>query len=196
MVRDIGPGLVVAGSYVGKTTRQLQRLFDSELAEGIEIKVTELGSRATAEAEVRRVTNAVEQSLARGVNAVVYTSRELLAITGPDFSETGKLIMSALCQVVRRTKVRPAYIMAKGGITSIETATAGLGAKEAWALGQILPGVPVWRLGAESRWPGLSLVVFPGNVGDEDALAKAVATLRVTTANTAQQASRDQRSSL
>jgi uncharacterized protein YgbK (DUF1537 family) len=36
--------------------------------------------------------------------------------------------------------------------------------------GQIIPGVPVWRLGKEAKFPGLDYVVFPGNVGDEDAL--------------------------
>jgi len=35
----------------------------------------------------------------------------------------------------------------------------------------VLPGVPVWRLGLESRWPGMAYIVFPGNVGDDDALA-------------------------
>ncbi len=37
-------------------------------------------------------------------------------------------------------------------------------------MGQILPGVPVWQLGPESKWPGLFYVVFPGNVGADDAL--------------------------
>jgi hypothetical protein len=34
--------------------------------------------------------------------------------------------------------------------------------------------VPVWRLGAESRFPGMAYVVFPGNVGTSDSLAEAV----------------------
>jgi uncharacterized protein YgbK (DUF1537 family) len=67
--------------------------------------------------------------------------------------------------------------VAKGGITSIQVAKTALGVNEALALGQIQPGVPVWRMGAESRWPGLAYVVFPGNVGDENALARAVQTL-------------------
>ena len=44
-------------------------------------------------------------------------------------------------------------------------------------LGQILPGVPVWRLSAGAWWPGMTYVVFPGNVGDDTALFKAVKTL-------------------
>ena len=38
--------------------------------------------------------------------------------------------------------------------------------------GQILPGVPVWKAGEESRWPGMAHIVFPGNVGDSNALAE------------------------
>lgn len=33
-------------------------------------------------------------------------------------------------------------------------------------------GVPVWRLGPESRFLGLPYVVFPGNVGDARALSE------------------------
>ena len=41
-------------------------------------------------------------------------------------------------------------------------------------MGQILPGVPVWSMASDSRWPGLPLVVFPGNVGGKEALVEAL----------------------
>ena len=65
-------------------------------------------------------------------------------------------------------------MIAKGGITSSDVATRGLGVKRALVRGQLLPGVPVWRLGAEARFPGIDYVVFPGNVGSDTALADAV----------------------
>ena len=34
-------------------------------------------------------------------------------------------------------------------------------------MGQILPGVPVWQTGGESKFPGLPFVIFPGNVGTD-----------------------------
>ena len=79
--------------------------------------------------------------------------------------------------IVRSLATRPRYLLAKGGITSSDLATKGLGVRRALVLGQILPGVPVWRLGAESRYPGMVYVVFPGNVGGPGALAEAVAAL-------------------
>ena len=39
---------------------------------------------------------------------------------------------------------------------------------------EILPGIPVWKTGDESKFPGTSYVIFPGNVGDDDALLRAV----------------------
>lgn len=47
--------------------------------------------------------------------------------------------------------------------------------KCAMVLGQAAPGVPLWRCDEESsRYPGVPFVVFPGNVGGDDALAEIV----------------------
>jgi uncharacterized protein YgbK (DUF1537 family) len=73
---------------------------------------------------------------------------------------------------VESITTRPRYILAKGGITSSDVATLGLHVKRAMVLGQTLPGVPVWHLGTESRFPGLVYIVFPGNVGDENSLVE------------------------
>jgi hypothetical protein len=71
---------------------------------------------------------------------------------------------------VRRLTVKPSFLIAKGGITSHDTAQKGLSIATARVLGQVEPGVPVWRAGRESKFPGMNYVVFPGNVGDDDAL--------------------------
>jgi uncharacterized protein YgbK (DUF1537 family) len=64
-------------------------------------------------------------------------------------------------------------LIAKGGITSSDVATKGLGIQRALVMGQILPGVPVWQADQSSRFPELTYVVFPGNVGDEFGLLDA-----------------------
>ncbi|MGF7003575.1 uncharacterized protein YgbK (DUF1537 family) [Lachnospiraceae bacterium PFB1-21] len=73
--------------------------------------------------------------------------------------------------------VAPAFIIAKGGITSSDIGTKALGVKKARVLGQIRPGIPVWQTGAESRFPGIPYVIFPGNVGEDSTLREAVETL-------------------
>ena len=76
--------------------------------------------------------------------------------------------------MVRQIDQRSRFFIAKGGITSSDVATLGLGARRVRIQGQILPGVPVWKLGAESRFPGMAYVVFPVNVGTDESLAEAL----------------------
>jgi uncharacterized protein YgbK (DUF1537 family) len=168
-------GLIVAGSYVGKTSAQLDALFAAcpALAR-IEIAVeTLLASPAARDAEIARCAAALDATLAAGLSAALITSRKL--ITGADAAASlavGETVSSSLVAIVRDLAVRPRWLIAKGGITSSDTATRALGLRRALVLGQALPGVPVWRAGPESKWPGLAYVVFPGNVGGPDALAK------------------------
>ena len=172
------PGLIIAGSYVDKTSRQLNRLLDSGLTEGIELHVGELALKETTDKEILTVTNYVNQLLAKGKNTVIYTSREIQKSPEQGFSDTGSNIMQSLCRVVSNIDIRPGWVIAKGGITSIEIAKTALETKESFAIGQILPGVPVWRLLENARWTDIPYVVFPGNVGDDTSLLKAVKVLK------------------
>ena len=70
--------------------------------------------------------------------------------------------------------VRPGFLVAKGGITSSDVGIRALGVRRAWVLGQAAPGVPVWRTGEESKFPGLAYVIFPGNVGGVNTLRDVV----------------------
>ncbi len=70
------------------------------------------------------------------------------------------------------------YLIAKGSNTTSQIATEALGVRRAWALGQVYPGVPVWGLSQESKYEDMACVVFPGNVGGDDALTQVVNTLR------------------
>jgi uncharacterized protein YgbK (DUF1537 family) len=184
LVTENGPGLIVAGSYVDKTSRQLKQVIDAGFAEGVELIIDRILKTDIRQQEIERVLTVLNRKLAEGIAVALYTTRQLRVLPDEDFAATGKSIMEVLCEVIRRLETRPAYLVAKGGITSIEIAKNSLGAKEAFALGQILPGVPVWRLGSGSRWPGMSYIIFPGNVGDDSALLRAVSVLN-NSSNTA-----------
>jgi uncharacterized protein YgbK (DUF1537 family) len=88
------------------------------------------------------------------------------------------MISDGLVEIINLISSRPRYILSKGGITSSDIATGGLNVKRAQVLGQIIPGVPVWQLGPESRHPGLAYIVFPGNVGGSKALLDLVEKLK------------------
>jgi Uncharacterized protein conserved in bacteria len=165
-------GLFVVGSYVPTTTKQVEELRRRVELDCLELPVQELLSERRDEL-IARCRAQLEAGLLAGRDQLVMTSRELLR--GEDAKQSlaiGATVSESLCDLVRGLKVRPRWMVAKGGITSSDLATRGLGVKRATVLGQVLPGVPVWRLGEESAFPGLSYVVFPGNVGGSDALVQ------------------------
>ena len=174
-----GGGLVVVGSYVPKTTSQLSELLAQPSVVSCELRVAHLLADQTRQTELERAVQMVDQALQQGQDVVVYTSRDLVTGQNAEHSlSIGQRVSESLVALVRAITVQPRYLLAKGGITSSDVATQGLGVRRAMVLGQILPGVPVWRTGDERLYPGLAYIVFPGNVGDAHALANVVAALR------------------
>jgi uncharacterized protein YgbK (DUF1537 family) len=162
----------VLNSYE-KTSRQVQELIGRADMTAIEIRVSGLLDPAGNRSEITRIAAETSAALENGKDTAVYTSREL--ITGKDAEDSlkiGRTVSGGLVEIVRQIRVQPRYLVAKGGITSSDVATKGLGVKRAMVMGQILPGVPVWKLGNETRFPGMSYIIFPGNVGDNDALVR------------------------
>ncbi len=171
-----GPGVVVVGSHVETTTRQLEALRERGAGAAVfhEVSVASLLAadwRGTT--DVAAATAYLEAALAEGRTGVLLTERRRRNL---DLAEA-RVLSVALAGIVGSLARRPAWVLAKGGITSSDVAVHGLGMRSARVAGQLLPGVPVWVGEAGSRWPGLPLVVFPGNVGGPEALADAIALL-------------------
>lgn len=87
-------------------------------------------------------------------------------------------ISNAVTSVVADLGIQPAFIVAKGGITSSDIGVRALRVRRALVMGQIAPGVPVWRTDGESKFPYMPYVIFPGNVGDRTTLLQVVRRLR------------------
>jgi len=171
-------GLTLVGSYVPKTTAQLTALLATPGLVALELSVAELLDTTRRAPALAATIDAMNTALGAGRDTVVYTSRQLVTVADPTASlATGRSVSDALIAIIQSLSIMPRYLIAKGGITSSDTATRGLGVRRALVLGQALPGVPVWQLGPESRFPGLGYVVFPGNVGSDTALADLVARL-------------------
>jgi uncharacterized protein YgbK (DUF1537 family) len=134
-----------------------------------------LGDPASRAREIARVAGETQAALALGRHAIVFTSRgHQSAIGAAGDLEAGRIVSEALVEIVRAIPLRPRFLVAKGGITSSDLAVHGLGMKKALVLGQAAPGVPVWKMGPETRYPGMKFVVWPGNVGGADALREFV----------------------
>ncbi|GCB26078.1 hypothetical protein AAWM_08963 [Aspergillus awamori] len=178
--------LIIAGSYVPKTTAQLNHLITKHGPTGtntlsiVELDVEDIIATTTSSSSldpiIDQTVSSVESSLLSGKDALVMTSRKL--ITGGDELSSlaiGGRVAEALVEVLKRVKVRPRVVIAKGGITSSDAATKGLGIKRAMILGQAAPGVPLWRCDEETaRHRGVPFVVFPGNVGGVETLGDIV----------------------
>ncbi|MDQ0169299.1 four-carbon acid sugar kinase family protein [Paenibacillus tundrae] len=161
-------GLVIIGSHVKKTTEQFEELKKSSVVEFVEFNVHLVLEPDQFDNELNRVVETTNKLILEGKNVAVYTKRERLDLGEDRKEDELKLsvkISDAVTSIVKRLEVRPAYIIAKGGITSSDIGTNGLEVKRATVAGQIRPGIPVWTTGDESKFPGISYVIFPGNVG-------------------------------
>jgi uncharacterized protein YgbK (DUF1537 family) len=177
---DLSGGLLIVGSHVPRSTSQVEALLTRTDIKAIEISVEALLDSSRRCAETQRVAQQADQDLRARADVVMYTSRQL--VSGEDAAHSltiGQCVSEGVVAIARIIDTRPRYLLAKGGITASDLATQALGVRRALVRGQVLPGVPVWELGAESRHPGLNYIVFPGNVGGRDALVEIVTELCV-----------------
>lgn len=171
-------GVVVVGSHTQKTTAQLEELLklDCTVPVAFNSDLVLQGDDAFY-AEVDRCVALEDDIIRSGKVAVCFTSRTLLEVPN-DTKESALLrsvkISDGVQRLVGQLSETPAFVIAKGGITSSDVGTKALGVKRANVLGQIQPGIPVWQTGAESRFPATPYVIFPGNTGDETTLRRAV----------------------
>ncbi|MGY3381562.1 uncharacterized protein YgbK (DUF1537 family) [Arthrobacter sp. TE12231] len=175
-------GLIVVGSHVGVTTRQLNALTEQHSAARIvEIDVEQLlGDNAGAYLD--ETVGTVVAALRAG-DVIVHTSR--LLIKTSDAAESlriARTVSAAVVAVVNRTlkTFPPRFVIAKGGITSSDVAAHGLEIRHAIVRGPMLPGiVSLWEP-MDGPAKGIPYIVFAGNVGDDQSLAQVTRKLSST----------------
>lgn len=173
-------GVIVVGSHTDKTTKQVECLKELRDLEFIELDATLVKDDAAFEAEVERCLAKEEECIKAGKTVCCYTTRALItADTGnkEDELRLSVKISDAVQSLVGRLNITPAFVIAKGGITSSDVGTKALAVQKANVLGQIKPGIPVWQTGDESKFPLTPYVIFPGNVGEITTLKEAVEVL-------------------
>lgn len=170
-------GAIIVGSHVKKTTQQLKALLKAPGIVGVEVDVSRLKentqtSHQTLLSEVLEQVNNIHQ---KQKTPVIYTSREEL--TFPDIHTRlifGDSISALFVDIVKRLPTDIGFLISKGGITSNNTLSKGLTLTSVRLIGQIIPGVSVVQTEADHpQFANLPVVVFPGNVGDDEALSLA-----------------------
>ena len=172
-----GHGLVLVGSHVETTTRQLERALELDGVHAAELSVARLLEPDEREQEIATALEAIERHLPER-EVILYTSRELARAEGADQAlDVGRSVSDALVELVQRLdpQLPLAFCVAKGGITASDIGSRGFGVRRAEVAGQMLPGqISVWFLPDDSAFPGLPYVIFPGNVGEAGTLAEVV----------------------
>lgn len=164
-------GCFVVGSHVKKTTQQLQHLLEEPGICGMELPVTAI--LENGEQLKNDTLNTLTMVAEQGLTPVIYTSRTELRVDDADRRQLmGQQISDFLVDLVRCLPYTPAYLVAKGGITSNDILTKGLSVKSARVLGQIIANVPCIMT---AHFP---YIIFPGNVGNEYSLQEVYRKLR------------------
>lgn len=166
------PPLFIVGSHVKKTTRQLEHLLAAEGTCGLEVDVQRILDDPAALMQETQQT--IRQIVDEHLTPVVYTSRQESRLDDADQRQhLGQRVSDFLVDIVRQLSYTPAYLVAKGGITSHDILTHGLDIKSARVLGQIVSSVPCIMTKA------FPYIIFPGNVGNEESLKEVYIKLRV-----------------
>ncbi|MDW3645526.1 MAG: four-carbon acid sugar kinase family protein [Bacteroidia bacterium] len=167
--------LILLGSHVPKSTAQVLNLLSHDALHSFELNLEELLFSDTADEQLKKIIKEMNALLQEDASVLVYTQRKLItAASDAENLHIAERVSDLLCQIAAGLEKAPHFIVAKGGITSSDIATKSLNIKKALVMGQVFPGVPVWRAGPESKFPDMPYVVFPGNVGEEDTLSKLI----------------------
>ncbi|KAL2786771.1 hypothetical protein BJX66DRAFT_328342 [Aspergillus keveii] len=140
-------GLIVAGSYVPKSSLQLETLIRrrGSALEVLTVDVPGLLAEAASQPDIAttlRNSSALQHIIERtstalqgGKDVLVMTSRDLVTVDSTPSStsttrkltnlEINTLVAQSLVYILRNLSIRPRYLLAKGGVTSSDAATAG-----------------------------------------------------------------------
>jgi uncharacterized protein YgbK (DUF1537 family) len=167
--------LLVCGSYVSASSRQLQAVADA-YPESI-VEVTAMALATGDHLELSRAVQKVRECLRASGLAVLATARDR-PVTFANL-DAGMRIARALATIVRQADCPEAVVVAKGGITAAVTVERGLGALEANVVGPVVPGVSLWTT-TDDRGRPRTVLIVPGNVGDDRLLIRLVELIRGT----------------
>lgn len=170
LVRNGRAGAVLVGSHVDKSSRQLQRLLDDPTIAALHVDLDWLVR--DEEGLFAELVQQMFEAHQGGQGIVLYTSRgERRFSTVAERLAFGEVVSRFLMRLVRNLPREIGFLISKGGITSNDTLSSGLALRTARVVGQIRAGCSVVMCPHEHpRFADLPVVIFPGNVGDDDAL--------------------------
>lgn len=156
--------LIFAGSYVGKTTAQIEDLKKH-------VSLTEI-VYSPDDGEVKEVASRIDEALNNEETVLVYTSRTLKKFEEDPMAQLQRQrsFSKRFTSILNYLTVKPKILVSKGGITSYDVLSNGLQSTCVYVLGQVYSAVPVVRM-VDGPFKDLNVIVFPGNVGQTDTIS-------------------------
>lgn len=173
-------GLIVVGSHVGLTGRQVDAL---RARLNIPELIIDVPTILDPERRTAHLTEIIDQASGRlGQGPVVVRASSTLVV-GADADDSLRIsrdVSAAIVETVQRILLdrAPRFVIAKGGITSSDVASKGLGIRHATVRGPMLPGIVSMWEPADGPARGIPYIVFAGNVGNDESLADVVEKLQ------------------
>ncbi len=175
-------GLIVVGSYNELTTLQLNKVLSISLCQPIEINVLKLYALFKIEDNLKQINSlrksivhSIKQNLSQDFVPVLYTSREIVSPRdNNDLIQFQLFLSSFISEIVSVIKNDIGYLISKGGITTNTILSEGLKADSVYLEGQILPGISLVTFNLQEQKGKLPIVTFPGNIGNNMSLVKAL----------------------
>jgi uncharacterized protein YgbK (DUF1537 family) len=175
--RRSGYGLVVVGSHTKLTNQQVAHAMAEHALVEVELDVGQVVDPQSRFSHVQAVAGRVASALSSS-NVLLITSRSVVSAGGQDDDlAVARLVSVAITDALLPLRGNePAWVIAKGGITSHDVAVEGFGIRRAVVIGQLARGIiSVFRpVAAHSGAVGMPYVVFAGNVGTEESLSRAI----------------------
>ncbi|WP_167859619.1 four-carbon acid sugar kinase family protein [Paenibacillus cymbidii] len=162
--------LVVCGSHTSASTRQLELLAQRTGATPILVPTHRL-LQEEGDAVVRETAERVADKLRFDRFSIIASERVRLQ----EHSDLaiGSRVMQAIASIVALVAPECDGVISKGGITSAEVASEGLGADTAYVRGQLESGISLWDIRTRDG-RSIPYGVVPGNIGDDAALLRIV----------------------
>ncbi len=174
-------GLIMVGSYVPLANHQLKFLLAKKTCAGIELPVEEIAiAFESSSFDVlvsdtrKRIIDQINTILDANMTPVLFTTRgEIDFLSNAKRLSFGIALAEFMANLVVSITPRLGYIISKGGITTHALLTRGFNFGVVKLKGQIMPGLSMVSVEAESDFDNLPIITFPGNLGDETTLLNA-----------------------
>jgi uncharacterized protein YgbK (DUF1537 family) len=158
--------LVVCGSFVSGTTRQLAALTEHYPDVLVEVDPLALASTDARQSVIESATDRSVSLLQQRGLAVVATARNRVDLKT---AQRASLVTDGLAEITRNLHGEFDILMTKGGITAAAVVRGGVGARVARVIGPVAGGVSLWQPHMESA-AHMRIIVVPGNVGGNNLL--------------------------